>query len=1587
MPIYNPIHTQGASVDRVTQATVIANAELIRVSAVGALIGIDASNITAYANLDANARIVPIYFQSSQDNPMASANLSLSFGVTDVQGLETLHTVDINITSPLIAEVQSAINAVDTGVVGVSLQASVTGNRLTIQAVDALQQGSVTQLSVLDSAHAVKVSLTDVRNPLVPFRYFAPDKRAVSVVGEIDSTPARHGHSSTTPLSAGVAEYEDRTSASLNRSTYRISKALDTLDAESARLEPEIVEIPLTVRTASSSSLVNDYSSTSPEARIIHGAGQVIVAIRGVTPAYMFGGESPLCQIVDAQGEPTVRVYASQESAIRSIRTSSEDFGDFARFADWYDLPDGMSDLTAIDTTTLRSLSSLDPRGSSGYLKVDPITIQFTSDVDNVAHNTILDHDIGLLIVREWLGNRRAIIGAAHDAPALRSFTNPVDLNDLPASGDVDIVRAPILHKGAWCIAVVDGYLRDDLDNRGVKLRLPVFSDRAVLRSLDGASANSDVYEHLMRLEGPQVRALPASPSVSMSDVRSYPMSAARGDLGHLPESDISDVDAYDGDKNTQATNRELLEDKVTYVRQARTPITLTQAAAVTSNRLSDVSDSGSAARADLEQVEASSALPESERQRYIEMLSQYISEDITIVRVPSDRDVAEVTFEFQPFDLDMVGRLAFISGVGNVLVTKQPSARMIEFCTLEPVQSSRSGYVVGMLSLLSRSDMDGTQRVLTLRSNATVQPRPTLNAEYPILGFLPATNRRLAEFHSKVKLLGSLGVTASMQRFDVNGVNTAFLKVSVPDTMNLGFVGASVMDLAGKRFEQGGQITSANSNTYTRDVQFEIHPISFKAPAVTVRGDVVFADDSVEGFVDLFVPVPAYAEQSGEYSVDDDVSVYVCGNGLEIGTSIVRAAAKIDAYDVQARELKVTTKANNDDRARFEITNADSGQISSVLLNQAAEDDLDTAQLQVSTSSGPIAEASNTLSVSRPGVTDARSVTTAVSSLASHALESLVGDGPSSAKSVIRAVAESGSAESALSRQHGDDQVGGYISSKVTSQEASINIHEHGATFGLNVDETEVTAHGVASRDYAAVVGNAYSSYDDSLSNRVGSVSNAVYGGVGDMSISGNSLAKVATALEHAREREHKLWGVVSALNSKVQYLHYAVKSLLGAVKELREIGDISAEEQSVTHPLTGEQIDIALGEKVHDRVGVLAEYEYRDANNVIQSYVPSDHLFHNLLGLTDLTGAPVPSVSHNDGDVYGLTVEDLLEASRALSANLISTAVGMVNGDDFDIDAQLAGINRPAAYDASSSGAVSGPAEMSTPYGSFSPVYEGSIDADNTDNNAYWSVSTNVAYRSTEAEDTAPIGNKESGLYIYGRPSRVPLLSTDLTERHVGMRILPPDNPGGVFSIIGFVGNDGSYSISTSAGGVPSHVLYTVDGIGSVVSSLPTLVTFHPKRRTINIGLPDHTDMIDIVDAGITLNVLMSPWWVAVDVPYTEGDPVRVIRKFKSLSVVADGLYDTANLSEDYAASDDHHVLRDPSDPSKVHIIRRPERVISDLKALWGTTLPFSLESDVRARWGSVLRQPRHATSNDVYANSATITINGVTYSVVRN
>ena len=645
MPIYNQIHTQGASIDRVTQARVISTAEVIRVSSVASIIGVDPAQINAYASLDTNARIVPIYFQTAQDNPTAAANLSLSIGVLDEQGVRTDHVVNIHITSPLIAEVQSAIDNAATGVAGVSLSASVTGNRLTISAVDTLAQGAVTHLSVLDSAHASKVSLTDIRNPSVPFRYYAPDARAISAVGQVDSTPARHGHAATTPLSSGVAEYEDRTSASLNRSTYRLASEVDRIDAESLRLEPELREIPLIVTDIVGATLANDYSATAPEARVIHGAGKVILALRGITPAYMFGVESPLCQLVDAQGEPTIRVYASESSANASLRGSSADFGDIVRFSDWYDLHAATmnsEDLSEIDVSTLHSLSSLDPRESTTYFKVDPITIQFTSSIDNVAHNMILGHDIGLLVVREWLGNLRAIVGPAYDAPALRALTSPVDLEDLPNSGDIDIIRAPILHPGAWCIAVADGYLRNDVASRGIRVRLPVLSDHKSLRSADGASANSEVHEHILRLEGPQVRSLPPEPKVSLPDVHRYPMSSSRGDLGHLPESALDDVLAYQGaDKNNALTNKELEEDRVAYMRQARTPLTIAQAPSVDFNRLASVSSSGYATRDDLSQVESSSGLPESERHRYIEMLSQYISEDITLVEVHPTRDIA----------------------------------------------------------------------------------------------------------------------------------------------------------------------------------------------------------------------------------------------------------------------------------------------------------------------------------------------------------------------------------------------------------------------------------------------------------------------------------------------------------------------------------------------------------------------------------------------------------------------------------------------------------------------------------------------------------------------------------------------------------------------------------------------------------------------------------------------------------------------------------------------------------------------------------------------------------------------------------
>jgi len=281
------------------------------------------------------------------------------------------------------------------------------------------------------------------------------------------------------------------------------------------------------------------------------------------------------------------------------------------------------------------SLGSMNLRQTLSYAKVDPITLQFSEDIDNRPLNVLIripDASANNLyfVVREWLGPRRAIIGTALDSRHARYLSLGEHLNDVPSTGTVEIVRAPILSRGAWSIFFTDGYLSPYEAALTLKLRISVFSDRGDMPLYSHGGHTSDtVHEYLSRLEGPQVAEIPQYPHTSLRDISRYPLSSTRGDLGVLPESDPELVHTAAGDKNTHATNEELREDRVSYLRQTSLPITLNQAQA-TSNRLGDISNGGTS-RADLLSAYSASTLPHSESERFKSMLSRYVEETLTV--------------------------------------------------------------------------------------------------------------------------------------------------------------------------------------------------------------------------------------------------------------------------------------------------------------------------------------------------------------------------------------------------------------------------------------------------------------------------------------------------------------------------------------------------------------------------------------------------------------------------------------------------------------------------------------------------------------------------------------------------------------------------------------------------------------------------------------------------------------------------------------------------------------------------------------------------------------------------------------------
>lgn len=122
----------------------------------------------------------------------------------------------------------------------VRVRASVLHGKLVIENV--MEGGTYIQAE--NFSVAGHVSATDPRAPI--FRYYAPDPRGISLRGALAAPPTRR-ENETSPLSAGVARYEERTSASINRGIEGVSRQVDELSDAVESLVLQRVRVPYRV--------------------------------------------------------------------------------------------------------------------------------------------------------------------------------------------------------------------------------------------------------------------------------------------------------------------------------------------------------------------------------------------------------------------------------------------------------------------------------------------------------------------------------------------------------------------------------------------------------------------------------------------------------------------------------------------------------------------------------------------------------------------------------------------------------------------------------------------------------------------------------------------------------------------------------------------------------------------------------------------------------------------------------------------------------------------------------------------------------------------------------------------------------------------------------------------------------------------------------------------------------------------------------------------------------------------------------------------------------------------------------------------
>lgn len=450
----------GARIERVQVPTLVSTGESLTRAELFVAFP-EAANIDAYAYAGARAtdRIYPLFHSNLVD---CALKLRLVYSLS---GTEQVVERTALSTLPLIGSVVEDINSVWADLANVRVRARNDGSRLVITAEPSAPNVNPIRLEVLNSAVAGRCSATEVWSHTL-FRYFSPDPRAISRVGDVVPPPPRP-HQFTTPISRGVAEGEDRTSASLNRGLELVSREL-TERAHAQDLHTRRVALGF---DAVNDSLVPEFD-LSPE--IPPGEGIALVGTAVSHPdsegtLLFFKGARWLIEVDTPWA--LVENASFGEAALSSTPHTQDRDGSHTYFnathADWHVHygPTIVGITTLVADNSRRLLSSVACKGNLACRMVDSETIEFLNPLDPFEQITeaVLKDSAGAgCYVVEWLGPYRAIIAPLKGASPHRTAAGiraGVDAELVfDGNGNIDLHRGPYVDPHEYVAASVPGY-------------------------------------------------------------------------------------------------------------------------------------------------------------------------------------------------------------------------------------------------------------------------------------------------------------------------------------------------------------------------------------------------------------------------------------------------------------------------------------------------------------------------------------------------------------------------------------------------------------------------------------------------------------------------------------------------------------------------------------------------------------------------------------------------------------------------------------------------------------------------------------------------------------------------------------------------------------------------------------------------------------------------------------------------------------------------------------------------------------------------------------------------------------------------